>query len=117
MIRPIAISLSPNLEKKDILLALRLIFSPHKFFSGDSIKFLVLWFRRFFNVLFAISFVSARGALYAILKAKKIGSGDEVLLAAFTCVAVPNAVLATGAIPVYVDISNDLNINLEDIRR
>lgn len=117
MIRPIAISLSPNLEKKDILLSLELILSPHKFFWGDSIKLLELWFRRFFNVSFAISFTSARGALYVILKTKKIGIGDEVLLQAFTCVAVPNAVLATGANPIYVDISNDLNMSFEDFSR
>jgi dTDP-4-amino-4,6-dideoxygalactose transaminase len=45
-----------------------------------------------------------RVALYAILKAMNIGKGDEVILPAFTCVVVPNAILYLGAVPVYVDI-------------
>jgi perosamine synthetase len=49
-------------------------------------------------------FWRGRVALYAILRALGIGSGDEVIVPAFTCVAVPNAILYTGARPVYVDI-------------
>ena len=49
-------------------------------------------------------FWRGRVAMYAILRALGIGAGDEVIVPAFTCVAVPNAVLYTGATPVYVDI-------------
>ena len=49
-------------------------------------------------------FARGRVALYAILRALDVGRGDEVILPAFTCVAVPNAILYTGARPVYVDI-------------
>jgi perosamine synthetase len=49
-------------------------------------------------------FWRGRVALYAILRALGIGPGDEVIVPAFTCVAVPNAVLYLGATPVYVDI-------------
>ena len=49
-------------------------------------------------------FWKGRVALYAILRALGIGRGDEVIVPAFTCVAVPNAVLYTGAVPVYADI-------------
>ncbi len=49
-------------------------------------------------------FAKGRVALYAILKALDIGPGDEVILPAFTCVAVPNAILYSGARPIYVDI-------------
>ena len=49
-------------------------------------------------------FAKGRVALYAILRSLDIGPGDEVILPAFTCVAVPNAVLYTGARPVWVDI-------------
>ena len=55
-----------------------------------------------------------RVALYAALKAIGIKEGDEVILPAFTCVVVPNAILYLGAKPVYVDIdpvnyNSDLN--------
>jgi perosamine synthetase len=49
-------------------------------------------------------FWRGRVAMYAILRALGIGAGDEVIVPAFTCVAVPNAVLYAGATPVYVDI-------------
>ncbi len=52
-------------------------------------------------------FWKGRVALYAILKAMDIGSDDEVILPAFTCVVVPNVVKYLGAYPVYVDIDPD----------
>lgn len=48
-----------------------------------------------------------RVALYAILKAIGVSKDDEVIIPAFTCVVVPNAILYLGAKPVYVDISNE----------
>lgn len=49
-------------------------------------------------------FYKGRVALYAVLKAMDIRSGDEAVMPAYTCVVVPNAVLYLGAKPVYVDI-------------
>lgn len=51
-----------------------------------------------------ISFGAGRMALYAILDALGIGEGDEVIIPAFTCEVVPNAILYRKARPVYVDI-------------
>ena len=48
-----------------------------------------------------------RVALYALLRAMGVGPGDEVILPAYTCVVVPNAILYTGAMPVYVDVRPD----------
>lgn len=48
-----------------------------------------------------------RVALYALLRAMGVGAGDEVILPAYTCVVVPNAILYTGAVPVYVDVRPD----------
>ncbi len=45
-----------------------------------------------------------RVALYAILKALGVEKGDEVAIPAYTCVAVPEAVLAVGAVPVFFDL-------------
>ena len=49
-------------------------------------------------------FMRGRVALYSILKALKIGRGDEVIMQAFTCLAVPSPVMLLGAKPIYVDI-------------
>ena len=58
-----------------------------------------------------------RVALYAILKAMGVREGDEVIIPAFTCVVVPNAILYLGAKPVYVDISvEDYNTDIDKLK-
>ncbi len=57
-----------------------------------------------------------RVALYALLKAMGIEEGDEVILPAYTCVVVPNAILYLGAKPVYVDVSTKThNMGIEAV--
>jgi dTDP-4-amino-4,6-dideoxygalactose transaminase len=61
---------------------------------------------------------SGRSALYLALKILGIGQGDEVLIQGYTCNAVPNPVLWSGAAPVYVDIEEEtLNMDLVDLKR
>lgn len=63
-------------------------------------------------------YYKGRVALYAILKAMGVGKGDEVILPAFTCVVVPNAIIYLGAKPVYVDIDpQTYNINPDLVRK
>ncbi|MCB1521838.1 MAG: DegT/DnrJ/EryC1/StrS family aminotransferase [Hyphomicrobiaceae bacterium] len=53
---------------------------------------------------FDFTFFRGRVALASVLKAMGIGRGDEVALQAYTCVAVPEGVMASGARPIYVDV-------------
>src|SRR5258708_1144887 len=117
MKRPIAIGLSPNTQKDDIILALRLLCMPWQYVRGSAAKELERWFRTYFKLSYAVAFINARSALYAILHCLHIKQGDEVILQAFTCVAVPNAIIATGAKPIYVDIDQSLNINPDLIEK
>jgi dTDP-4-amino-4,6-dideoxygalactose transaminase len=67
-----------------------------------------------------LEFVYLRGrvALYAILEALGVKKGDEIITQAFTCIAVPEAIIAVGAKPVYVDIkSNSVNMDVNDLQR
>jgi len=52
-------------------------------------------------------FWKGRVGLYALLKAMDVKAGDEVILPAYTCVVVPNAILYLGAKPVYIDVNPD----------
>jgi dTDP-4-amino-4,6-dideoxygalactose transaminase len=52
-------------------------------------------------------FYKGRVALYALLKALGISSGDRVLVPGYTCVVVPSAIHYLGAIPEYIDIDSD----------
>ncbi len=63
-------------------------------------------------------FSSGREALLALLQSLNIGPGDEVIVQAFTCVVVPNAITATGATPVFVDIEKDtLSLDPEEVAK
>ena len=63
-------------------------------------------------------FWKARVGLYAILKAMNVKSGDEIILPAFTCVVVPNAILYLGAIPIYVDVSSETyNFDIKQVEK
>ena len=61
-------------------------------------------------------FYRGRVALYAILKAMGIKEGDEVILQAFTCLAVPSPIVFLKAKPIYVDIDLETyNIDVSKI--
>lgn len=53
-----------------------------------------------------------RVGLYDILRQLGVGPGDEVVLQAFTCVAVPEAIMAVGATPVWADIAPE-SVNVD----
>ncbi len=58
-----------------------------------------------------------RVALTAILEAIDIKKDDEIIVPAFTCVVVANAILYLGAKPIYVDIDlKTYNTSLEKIK-
>jgi dTDP-4-amino-4,6-dideoxygalactose transaminase len=50
-------------------------------------------------------FYRGRVALGALLRALNLKAGDEVLLQAFTCLAVPSPIVGLGLRPVYLDIT------------
>lgn len=108
---PIAIGLSPNTERDDILQAIKILFRPWDWKEGKIIEKIEKWFRDYYQVDDAVSFNSVRSALMAILKAFNIREGDEVIIQAFTCVAVPGPIIWMGAKPVYVDIDETFNID------
>jgi len=129
--KPISISLSPNVEKDDVKLALNLIIRPWLWTplrqgsagqgKGKAVKELEDNFKKYLGVKYAFSFNSGRSSFFAILKAlsevEGLKSGDEVLLQAFTCNAVPNPVLWANLKPVYVDCNKgDFNIDVSDLK-
>jgi perosamine synthetase len=114
----IFISLSPNVEREDRQRAWRLLWRPWRWKRGNAIALVEGWFRDQFRVAHAWSTNSGRSALIVILDALGVGKGDEVLLQAFTCNAVPNPILWAGAKPVYVDIDvESLTMKPDDLEK
>ena len=115
--KPISISLSPNVEKDDVHLALNFAIRPWLWLRGGAVEALEKNFREYLGVKYAFSFNSGRSSLFAILKALNFEKGGEVILQAFTCNAVPNPIIWAGLEPVYVDCnSDDFNMDVSDLK-
>ncbi len=112
MIKPISISLSPNVESDDLRLAFKLLLQPWRWRRGEGITKLESEFKKYFNVKHALSFNSGRSSLMAILNSLK----GEVLIQAFTCNAAINPIIWSGLKPVYVDANDNFNIDIEDLK-
>jgi len=116
--KPIFIALSPNTEKDDAFLALRLLFSPWKWKKGKVVSQLENKFKHYLGVKYAFAFNSGRTALMAILNALEIEKKSEVLIQAFTCNALVNPIKWAGLSPQYVDIDKKtLNMDVDDLER
>ncbi len=67
---------------------------------------------------YAIAVNSGTAALQAALYALDIKNGDEVLVPSFTFVATANAIVSTGAKPVFVDIlKENYTIDTDDLQK
>lgn len=64
----------------------------------------------------AVAVSSCTAALHLALKVHGIGEGDEVVLPSLSFIATANAVIHTGATPVFADVDKDtLNLDPDDV--
>lgn len=106
---------SPNITARDTRTALRHLIRPGHWYAKDPVHKVEAWLREYHSVNTAVTFDSGRSALLFALRALGIQEGDEVLVQAYTCIVVVNAIRFAGATPVYVDIGHDLNMNPNQI--
>ena len=73
-------------------------------------------FATFLGVKHAFAVANGTAALHLACEVLGLGPGDEVLCPALTFVASANAILYTGARPVFVDVTgpHDLNLSVAD---
>lgn len=67
----------------------------------------------FMGVKYAVLAPNGTLSLYMCLKALNLGMGDEVIVPNFTFIATANAVEMCGAKPIFVDINENLHIDIE----
>ncbi len=111
---------SPNSTVRDVRLACAYLFFPWKWISwreGEYPAKVEERLQHYFNTSHAVTMDSGRSALLASLQALGIQTGDEVLVQAYTCVVVINAILFAGGTPVYVDIGADFCMDPDDIKK
>lgn len=118
--KPVFIAASPNSEKDDVALAIKLLLQPWNWRADkeNSVEKFEKQVSSYHDGINAIALDSARSGFYLLLKAYGIKKGDEVILPSFSCLVVANPVLWVGAKPVYVDIdSKTFNIDLDDLKK
>lgn len=65
---------------------------------------------------YCLAVASGGYALSAALRAVGVRAGDTVLTNAFTLAPVPGAIASLGAVPVFVDVTEGLVIDLDDLK-
>lgn len=86
--------------------------------SGPKVREFEQLFVERHNVKHALAVTSATTALHLALVALEVGSGDEVIVPAFTWVSTANVVLYCGANVVFADVDPvTFNIDPEDLKK
>lgn len=84
---------------------------------GDYVKDFEENFSNYIGVNYSIGVGSGTDALYLSLKALGISKNDEVITVANSYLSSASSILLAGAKPIFVDISDDLNINPDLIKK
>lgn len=114
----IFLALSPNVEKDDFFLALKILFQPWRWRGKEAVRKLESAFKEFLGVEHAFAFSSGRTGLVALLDGMGIEEGSEVLVQGLTCNALINPLIWSGLYPRYVDIKEEtLNMDPVDLER
>lgn len=92
--------------QEELLSAEEEVFTNGLFVKGQQVKKFENDFANYIGAEYCISCGNGTDALELILKAWGIGPGDEVIVPAFTWISDAEAVVAVGAIPIFVDIED-----------
>ena len=90
--------------KEVILSGIGRVFDSMQLFLGENVQQLEKEFAKFCGATYGIGVSDGTSALNIILRAMDIGPGDEVITVSHTFIATAEAIILTGAKPVFVDI-------------
>lgn len=103
--------------RKELLDAIDSVFKHGIFVMGPEVQLFEDRIAKSVGRKFAIGVNSGTDALFLALKSAGIGEGDEVITTSLSWIATANAIALTGAVPVFADIRDDLNIDPESVKR
>ena len=105
------VELPKGANADEILAALREHLKVCNFTLGPEVSQFEKKFAQVCQAKYAIGVNSGTDALILSLKSLGIGHGDEVITAPNSFIATAGAIVMAGARPVFVDVSDDYNIN------
>ena len=100
-------------DRKEILEKIEGVVRRGDFTLGEEVDRFEEEFASLIGVKYAIGVGSGTDALFLSLRALDIQPGDEVITTAFTFYATVGAIVTAGATPVFCDIGDDFNLNIE----
>ena len=104
-----------KIDQKKLIHCMKRIFLHGKFIEGPEVMKFESKMGSYLGKKYAVGLSSGSSALYLSLKSLGIGRGDEVITTPFTWIITVNAILETGAKPVFADIKDDFNIDPKSI--
>jgi len=117
--KPIFTGFMPNLFFKDVAIAMSFVLPWNwaKLKSGQYTRQIETRLEKLFDVNSATVFDSGRTSLQMALQVLGVQKNDEVLVQAYTCCVVSNAIQWTKAKPIYVDVNDQFNMDPEDLEK
>lgn len=86
-----------------------------RFIGGPRVEQFEEAFANYCNVTMATAVSSGTAAIYLALRALEIGPGDEVACPSFSFIATASPILLVGAKPVFVDVNDDYDMDMNDL--
>lgn len=102
--------------KDDLLKSVSDVVHNNSYILGPAVRRFEENFAQAIGSKHGIGVNSGTDALLMTLHALGIQAGDEVICPVYTFVATADAIVRTGATPVFVDIDDDYNMNVEAVR-
>ena len=100
----------------DVLARFREVLDSGKLILGPNVKAFEEEAAAFLGVPQTVGVANGTDALVLVMEAMEIGAGDEVICPSFTFYATAEAIMRTGATPVFADIDPvTLNVDPEDV--
>lgn len=103
--------------KEEVDTAIRRVIEESAFIGGRFVREFEESFAADYGVKHCVSVANGTDAIYIALKMLGIGSGDEVITTAHSWISTSEAISATGARPVFVDVDEFYTINADLIER
>jgi dTDP-4-amino-4,6-dideoxygalactose transaminase len=97
--------------KEQLLAAVDRVLSHGGFILGEEVAELETNFAAYCGTQYAVGVGSGTDAIVLTLRALGIKPGDEVITVPNSFIASTSAIILSGAIPVFVDVQNDYNLN------
>ena len=106
-----------RLEKKKLLKIIDKVLLKGTYVGGDDVELFEKNVAKFCNTKYCVALNSGTDALVMALHSLGVRRGDEVITTPNSFIASTAVIVHLGAIPVFVDVKNDQNIDPNQIEK